>query len=297
MNSNDHVTLIVGDMHVKQKLILPMIDTAIKITNAKRVVLCGDYMDDWGADDELALDAIGRLSAWLADKQEGGIDVTTLVGNHDFCYLGQFIGCGTQGTILAEVKDVLDSVGLRAAAVVNGHLVTHAGLTDGWKNRYMPDVDTPSKAADAINEMLDGGKTWWRCLYEAGYGRGGDSRTPGPLWADASELIDDPAIGIPQIVGHTPMRRAIMEIAGNYDMRSGKNDLVDISFCDTFSLRRDLTPIGDGSILVVSGDSIKSIANEGLWRRKVFDYRIERGWKGPYLIDEPIDEWVVEELI
>lgn len=294
----DKVTLIVGDMHLKQRLILPMVDKAVEKAHAERIVLCGDYMDDWGAGDAFALDALDMLVSWIDGKRASGFEIVPLVGNHDFCYINKFMGCGTQGAIIDEAKDKLDSIGLRAAIVANGHLVTHAGLTEGWRNCYMPDADDVDKASDAINEMFDNDTVWRRCLYEAGYGRGGDSPTPGPLWTDASELIEDPAVDISQIVGHTPMLHAVTEIAGYYDEETGKDNLVDLTFCDTFSLHRDLTPGGDGSMIIVDDDGIKSISNKGLWKQNVADYRIERGGKTFYDDDElDIGNWDIEELL
>lgn len=40
-------TIVVGDMHQKQHLVLPIVDNAIRFLGAKRVVLLGDYCDDY----------------------------------------------------------------------------------------------------------------------------------------------------------------------------------------------------------------------------------------------------------
>lgn len=298
MDIEDKVTIVVGDMHLKENIILPMVDKAMEIAKATSVVLCGDYMDDWGADDTLAIRQLETLAEWLDGKRAAGVDVTPLIGNHDFCYLKQFAGCGTQMGILHEAKEILDGIDLKVATVVDGRLITHAGLTEGWRKSYMPDTIDAEHAADAINDMLES-DTWSRCLYEAGFERGGTSFTPGPLWADAEELLDDPASGIGQIVGHTPMRHVMTELAGDYDDDGSKSTLTDISFCDTFSLRgNNLTPIGDGSMLIVSKNGIKSITNVGLWRQSAADYRVERGYGTSYLDDElDTGKWVIDELL
>lgn len=292
----DRKTLIVGDLHLKQESLFPLIDGAIEHAGATDVILCGDYMDDWGADSWFALDALSLLIAWIDGKRDAGITVTPLVGNHDFCYLNHFIGCGTDQRILDDAGWKLKQMGLRAAAVADGRLVTHAGVTGGWHDRYIPDTETSYEIADALNEMLDGTVTFARCLYEAGYGRGGGSLTPGPLWADMNELLDDPEPHIDQIVGHTPVMSADTHVAHWYgDVQEGASF---VSFCDTFSLRRNLTPLGDGSMLAVGDGKVKSISNRGLWRKCIADYRIARGVGRPEELDG-IEEggWVVEDTV
>ena len=71
-----------------------------------------------------------------------------------------------------------------------------------------------------------------------------------------------------------------------------------VSFCDTFSLRRNLTPLGDGSMLVVGDGKVKSISNRGLWRKCIADYRIARGVGKPLELDDIEEsEWTVEDTI
>lgn len=40
-------TIVVGDMHQKQRSILPIVDNAIRFLGARRIVLLGDYCDDY----------------------------------------------------------------------------------------------------------------------------------------------------------------------------------------------------------------------------------------------------------
>lgn len=301
MDANmDRTTLIVGDLHLKQESLFPLIDGAIEHAGATDVILCGDYMDDWGADSWFSLDALSALIAWIDGKRDAGIAVTPLVGNHDFCYINHFIGCGTDQRIIDDVGWKLKQMGLRAAAVADGRLVTHAGVTGGWHDRYIPDTETSYEIADALNEMLDGTVTFARCLYEAGYGRGGGSLTPSPLWADMNELLDDPAPYIDQIVGHTPVMGADTHVAHWYG--DGQDDGASfVSFCDTFSLRRDLVPLGNGSMLLVGGGKVKSISNRVLWKKCLSNYRIARGVCGvcsPVELDGTKEgKWIIEDTL
>ena len=45
MDANmDRTTLIVGDLHLKQESLFPLIDGAIEYAGVTDVILCGDYM-------------------------------------------------------------------------------------------------------------------------------------------------------------------------------------------------------------------------------------------------------------
>ena len=56
-------TIVVGDMHQKQHLVLPIVDNAIRFLGAKRVVLLGDYCDDYSPDRD-ETDAEKLLRGW-----------------------------------------------------------------------------------------------------------------------------------------------------------------------------------------------------------------------------------------
>ena len=46
MSNSENKTLVIGDMHLKEELILSRVDQAIKKLNVNRVVFCGDYVDE-----------------------------------------------------------------------------------------------------------------------------------------------------------------------------------------------------------------------------------------------------------
>lgn len=97
---------------------------------------------------------------------------------------------------------------MTAAAYVNGFLVTHAGLTQRWREENLYGCDDARACASRINELFLGEDPHdWKMLASAGRSRGGYG-VPGPLWADAADLYMDEAHGIDQIIATRPSPRA-----------------------------------------------------------------------------------------
>lgn len=82
-------TLLIGDLHLKSQLILPIVDKIIQTHNIKRVIFLGDYVDLHGQTKNIQLYAkdLTFLYSWKIDKEQNGIDVINLIGNHDAYYL------------------------------------------------------------------------------------------------------------------------------------------------------------------------------------------------------------------
>lgn len=273
-------TLVVGDIHLKQRAILARADAALRETGAGRVVLLGDYCDDWGATDEWALDQLGFLVEWVQERRKQGLIVDVLVGNHDLCYLKGDLGPGTQARIMRPVRLLLERLNMQMAAEVNGFLATHAGVTATWALGEFEElswwgVRTASQAASRLNAMFADRMRWYD-LDSCGCARGGDD-APGPLWADLRELKRDPYPGLPQIVGHTPLHTCLRACGGepmgiyvgrtaaslglvpaarkdDPDTLATFGEKPEIWACDTFSLTSGLRAIGDGSMLHVDDD-------------------------------------------
>ena len=116
-------------MHCKQGTIPPLVDKAVATRGASGIVFLGDYADEWNSTARDVVDALGLQARWAETARESGIDVTFLIGNHDFEYL---LGEGCSGTHLeamADIKEALGLIDMRAAICVDGYLVTHEGLT------------------------------------------------------------------------------------------------------------------------------------------------------------------------
>lgn len=243
-------TLIVGDIHIKALEILPRVDAFLdENTDVSRVVFTGDYCDDWHVSADAFKRDIEELVDWVEEKRADGKQIELVFGNHDFQYLLGSPGPGTKQSLYSFVRETLFPLGLRAALVVDGYLVTHAGLTQDWSDRFLDDPVDAVSAASQLNAMLDSGDSRTLGFFDmCGYGRGG-FEVPSPLWADKWELEDDAVMGIPQIVGHTPV--------GTSEKSERPGIEEELWFCDTFSTTPYGHRIGDGSVLVVEGGGVE----------------------------------------
>lgn len=225
-------SLIVGDLHLKQKIVLPLVDHVIDANpEITRVVFLGDACDDWGAGEREEIAAMEFYASWVESRREQGLRVDVLLGNHDFCYLRARRGPGSVISIFRELRAILENdLRTQLSTCVGPYLCSHAGLTAAWARRYLADIPTSAQeASDALNAMLAEPECW-PALDSCPPSRGGWS-LPGPLWADLRDLVDDPLPYFGQIVGHTPVPTATMcpVVA-----RSWKDDASScIAACDT----------------------------------------------------------------
>lgn len=264
-------TIVVGDMHQKQRSILPIVDNAIRFLGARRIVLLGDYCDDYSpnrdtTDAKKLLEGLEFQADWIDRTRGRGIQVNVLLGNHDMQYLIERQGPGTNLNCIIPVQRLLAQMNVRMAAAVDGWLATHAGLTSQFANVVLEigtnaaRSDQPSYSAESLSEQLNA--TFDHALSEmfehandeellllnlCGPGRGG-ACIPGPLWASISELT---VLGMPhlnQIIGHTPVYSVCeLEEQGFCGER--------YMACDTFSTDFDFRPLGDGSILLADDET------------------------------------------
>ena len=283
-------TIVVGDMHQKQHPILPIVDNAIRFLGARRVVLLGDYCDDYSpnrdtTDAKKLLEGLEFQADWIDRTRGRGIQVDVLLGNHDMQYLIERQGPGTNLNCIIPVQRLLAQMNVRMATAVDGWLATHAGLTSQFANVVL-EIDSnaarsdwPSYSAESLSEQLNatldhalsemferGNDEELLLLNLCGPGRGG-ACIPGPLWASTSELT---LLGIPrlnQIIGHTPV----------YFVR----ELEEQGFCgerymacDTFSTDFDFRPLGDGSILLTDDETHEM--------RAVTPEEVDCAWAGAY---------------
>ena len=159
-------TIIVGDMHQKQRSILPIVDNAIRFLGARRIVLLGDYCDDYSpnrdtTDAKKLLEGLEFQADWIDRTRGRGIQVDVLLGNHDMQYLIERQGPGTNLNCIIPVQRLLAQMNVRMAAAVDGWLATHAGLTSQFANVVL-EIDTnaarsdqPSYSAESLSEQLN----------------------------------------------------------------------------------------------------------------------------------------------
>lgn len=248
-------TLVLGDLHIKAKKILPLADSFLASRpDINRVVFCGDYTDDWTPSRDEFVSDIEYLVSWVESHRLSGMQVDLVFGNHDFQYLIGVKGPGTRTSLTSFVRNTLFPLNLRMATVVDGYLVTHGGLTQAWYEHFL---DYPLPDAEAIanqlNSMLDSQNSRSLMFFDmCGYARGG-FEIPSPIWADKVELVADPADGVNQIVGHTPVGTAHMAEAA-LDKHG-----VELWFCDTFSTSSYHRNLGDYTALVVDDRRVEVV--------------------------------------
>lgn len=125
--------LAVGDIHTK-KWIVDKVDEIAD--NYDKVVLIGDYADEWKAK------AMDNIDIWRAvrelEKKHG--NVTALIGNHDYSYAltsNMFGGRISEITYFIlknpENKDLAEWVSnLPVHTTIDNVTYSHAGITEKW---------------------------------------------------------------------------------------------------------------------------------------------------------------------
>ena len=124
-------TLLIGDLHLKAQLILPLADNIIKKHSIKRIILLGDYVDLHGQNQNIQLYAkdLTYLFSWKKKHEQNGLEVINLLGNHDVYYLlGQPAPFSVKNLeLFFAVQNLLESLSLQIAYQLDDYLISHAG--------------------------------------------------------------------------------------------------------------------------------------------------------------------------
>lgn len=194
-------TIIVGDLHLKAQLILPIVaENTIKYS-CTQIILTGDYTDDWGQrqNTDLYLEELNYIINWKSNMKQLGINVITLLGNHDSSYLvDELLTYSLQNREgFKMVSEKLLKLEVQIAFNLDDYLISHAGYCYGqelkdWHLKILTLLEL-----EGINNLNQ----------HVGLSRGGRYYTGSPLWADYNlDLLDLPNPKFPkQIVGHTPV--------------------------------------------------------------------------------------------
>ncbi|KAF1296612.1 hypothetical protein BAU15_14825 [Enterococcus sp. JM4C] len=260
--------LLVGDLHLKSKVILPIVEETIEQYEVEQVVMLGDYLDDWNCsqDSQLYWEELTFLVRWKNKIERSGVKVVTLLGNHDAPYLtGELRNYSLNKAFDIDSKklsiddvisDKLMELGVQIAYQLDDFLVSHAGYHQGqplekWHLRKLTLSDLDLRNVKELENRIS--------TYRGGY-----SLNPSPLWTDFYELIEFCNPKYPkQIVGHTPQKHIVLKTNSQIPYQ-----LIDI---DTFSLSTKATyPYyefkGNGDLLFYH-DGELSIINTR-WRNK-----------------------------
>lgn len=191
-------TLVIPDVHgdvgilaglLKQESVID--DAWERVDHENTIVQLGDLANCAG-DNTSDLACLQQAEEWL--------DVY-LIGNHEHPYFGgpRFSGFSSDAVIGHKLQ-LLNGLGLiRAAHVVDGILLTHAGVI---RDAVLDADHEPGLAMDwaiALNDQWER-NTIHPIFSTIGKSRGGVSRFGGVLWADFSERKHR---DFPQIFGHT----------------------------------------------------------------------------------------------
>jgi len=182
------------------------------------IVFLGDYVDSFSVKPVLILHNLKEIINY---KKKYPDRITLLLGNHDYAYIddhNRVSGFNWQmwqdyKQMFQENYDLFQVAwGYTNWETKKYTLATHAGLTLTYYNNY---IKTLIQDPESILNKLSDGKADQLQLHEilnfmrnedtlwkVGKRRGGMG-TPGPLWADYVELLDDPYTGINQVFGHT----------------------------------------------------------------------------------------------
>ena len=240
-------TLFLGDLHLMCGLILPNIELLMDEYNVMRVVMTGDYVDQWGMiyNDYLYRKDLTYLLEWKSQKKEQGREIITLIGNHEIPYLTgeKAVYSADSYDTFRTIRELLLALDMQVAYKVEEYLVSHSG--------YTVDYAVEDWHFDAINDTYT--ERLKTLYHHVGFCRGGSYFSGSPIWADLQgELSKRPNRNYDkQIVGHSPVSTVT------------KLKDIDIIAVDTFSLSREHLPLGDGSVLIY--DSNKTMVAENIW--------------------------------
>lgn len=251
--------LAIGDLHTKTDD-LQRFDDAIALVKPDKVVLMGDYLDDWGAGMAHNLAMFYKLVTWI-DAHD---TVIALTGNHDYAYLDTRAPApgktkGIEGDVAELIEGRWGSAFVLAFGVDNW-LFTHAGVTDGWWRLTNELAESATEMAEKINDFY-ASSIGSNYLNMVGRKRGGNNKHASPLWADRMELIQDPLLNpsLSQCVGHSPV--------SSVDVVDNPNSSI-LVFCDTFSTNSYGYPLGDESLALIDTETnvLQEICRGGLLR-------------------------------
>lgn len=205
--------LVIPDVHMKKEVIEHGLQLARKHW-ADKIIMLGDYFDDWYAMNHEYTEMIQYLKKLL----RGNPNVIPLFGNHELSYLG-YPCSGFNRIMQPDVYNFLiKDYRFTFCYAEDGILYSHAGVTTSWlkNNRVVTANGLRLKlhgktGPEIVERGVDKIDSYPRCsdkllpFDQVGPARGGNSN-PSLVWADLTELIADPA-PFKQVVGHTPVKQ------------------------------------------------------------------------------------------
>lgn len=195
---------------MKQILIIPDLhgrtfwrEPVIKHLNDSNIhiVFLGDYLDPYTNIDEITAEEAFEEFKYLIQTVKTAKNVTMLLGNHDYAYLGNLVNLNSCRKDMERKYDIAtifnDNNSLfKIAYEYDKYLFTHAGVILDWFNRVCPDQPLNS---ETLNTLINNP----HALMQVSYERGGYSRDGSCIWADVYEHMFQKDIGYYQIFAHS----------------------------------------------------------------------------------------------
>ena len=178
------------------------------------IVFLGDYVDSYFVKPAEQLYNLKNLCKFIRKHKK---HTYALLGNHDYAYLYNIPSItGHQYEHRFEYRKIFDdnrdlfqiAWGYTNYTTKKYTLATHAGLTQKYYDHYVKKnikEDENPPIHEVLNKMQDD-----QIIWKVGSMRGGMG-TPGVLWADYLEVLEDPYTGINQVFGHTPRPTVTMD--------------------------------------------------------------------------------------
>lgn len=201
--------LVIPDLHLKTWVLEHGMEVADKLF-CDRVILLGDYFDDWVSSVEDYRKMVDKIKEVMR-KNPGRI--IPLYGNHELSYMG-YKCSGYKEEAQPIVDELIDKdERFRWCWTEDEVLYSHAGICAGWLeyNKLMTRGDYKRKmgktnGARMCEEAMLNLDSLDQ-LAQVGPYRGGSHLHPSLAWADMQELLADRAGKFTQIVGHTPVQQ------------------------------------------------------------------------------------------
>lgn len=219
-------TVVIGDIHARNvwKKIVEK-----EAGKADHIIFIGDYFDTY--DDVSTEKQIENFKSILRLKDSLQCKVTLLIGNHDYHYLGfgnaRYSGYQEEDALKIRkiLKEAIMRDKLKICVFDEGYLISHAGFTSQWCDRYK--VNTPQD----INNLFSICPEAFAFCKEDTSGFG-EHPLQGPLWVRPKTLNAHRLLPAMQIVGHTHSNPI--------------HDKGPVCFIDCFDEVEEYLVIGDG---------------------------------------------------
>lgn len=204
-------TVVIGDIHGRKDW-----EQIFDLENNHeytQFVFLGDYFDTH--DPITVEEQMVNFMRILAFKKMNPMNVTLLLGNHDFHYLPaakeEYSGFQHKYKYLfgLELQKAIDGDWIQMGFCIESkdkqYLFTHAGVTKTWYSKYVP---IPVQSPDLeINHLLKHNPQAFRFVYGEKHSPVGDDVVSSSIWVRPKSLSEDALPGYVHIVGHTQMKR------------------------------------------------------------------------------------------